>query len=178
MRSRSPGRRYMLSFGGVVVGTVLAWAAFLWMLPGVRVPPAADADAASRLAWVLRLMPLPAGLLLLQVGAVAAARLFTGAFDPLHDIGGRAQRIGQRVLSNTVEQTAIFVPALLGAAVLAGPGQLPLLVLASGLFVAARLLFWAGYLIDPMYRAASMAATLNINAGLVAFGVWRLISAG
>lgn len=175
---RSPGRRIMLTFGGVAVGTVLIWAAFLWMLPGVKVPAADAADTASRLARILRLMPLPAGLLLLQVGTVAVARLITGAFDPLRDTEGRAQRIGQRVLSNTVEQTVIFVPALIGAAVLAGPGHLPMLVLAPGLFVAARLLFWAGYLIDPMYRAAGMAATLNINVGLVVFGAWRLVGAG
>jgi uncharacterized MAPEG superfamily protein len=171
-------RRIFRSLAGAVVGTAFAWTAFFLLLPGAGHEPVPAAGVPDRLAGAAALLPWPAALLLAMVLSVSVGRLATGAFDPLRDPEGRILRVTQRVLTNTVEQTAIFVPALLAASVLAEAERLPALPLAAGLFVAGRLLFWAGYLAGPLNRAAGMVVTVNVNAGLLAYCLWRLAVAG
>lgn len=171
-------RRIYRSLAGAAVGTGFAWAAFFLLLPSALPGPVPATGAAERLAGAASLLPWPAALLLAMVLAVSFARLRTGAFDPLRDPEGRSLHVTQRVLANTVEQTAVFVPVLLAASVLAEAGHLPALPVATGLFVAGRLLFWAGYLAGPLNRAAGMVVTVNVNAGLIAYCLWRLVLAG
>lgn len=171
-------RRIFRSLAGAAVGTAFAWAAFFLLLPDAGPGSVPAAEAPGRLAGAAALLPWPAALLLVMVLATSFSRLATGAFDPLRDPEGRALRITGRVLTNTVEQTAIFVPALLAASVLAEAEHLPALPVATGLFVAGRLLFWAGYLAGPLNRAAGMVVTVNVNAGLLAYCLWRLAVAG
>ena len=90
------------------------------------------------------LLVWPALLLLVMVFAVALTRLATAAFDPLNDPENWFQRRAQRALTNSIEQTAIFVPALLAAAVLADSVDIRFAGVISALFCAARILFWAG----------------------------------
>lgn len=165
-------RRHFLTLAGIVAGTVLAWGAFFLFLPAAG--PAAETAPAERLARAAALLAWPALLVLAMIVAVALARFATGAFDPLKDAEGRFQRVTQRVLTNTVEQVAVFGPALLAASVLMEAGRLPALSVAAGLFVAGRLLFWAGYLLDPLHRSIGMVVTMNVNAGLLAYCLWRL----
>jgi len=42
-------------------------------------------------------------------------------------------------------------------------------------FVTARIAFWIGYRIHPLYRAFGMAATGYLNVGLVGFALWKAI---
>ena len=44
---------------------------------------------------------------------------------------------------------------------------------ATIVFVAARLAFWVGYRIHPLYRAFGMAATVYLNIGLLALALWK-----
>ena len=143
----------------------------LWLLPPLFAPPPGIADPGARMAFWGRLALWPALVLFLTVGGVLVARARSVALNPIDDAESRLHRISQRVLTNTVEQTLIFLPAL--AALVA---QMPLpdlgfARLVVALFVLGRLLFWAGYLIHPYARAPGMAVTLTVN--LVVLG-WAL----
>lgn len=163
-------RRYLFSFGGVVIGTVLAWK------PAVRVLAGGFRlrwECGDRLALAAGLLVWPALVLLVMVFAVALARLASAAFDPLNDPESGFQRRAQRALTNSVEQTTIFVPALLAAAVLADPADVRFAGVMTALFCAGRILFWAGYVVNAYYRAPGMIMTLNINIAVVAYAVYR-----
>ena len=43
-------------------------------------------------------------------------------------------------------------------------------------FVIARFAFWIGYRVRPIYRAPGMSATGYLNAGLMGYGIWRMIA--
>ncbi len=157
--------------GAAAVATL---ALFALLLPLVPVPEAVVAPV-DRVVLAMRLAAAPAALLWLMVAAVALSRVVGNAFNPLDDPEPRLYRVNQRVLANTVEQTVIFVPALLAAATLAPPDTIGALILATALFVAARLLFWAGYLIHPLARAPGMTATAMTNLGLLVYITVKII---
>ena len=43
------------------------------------------------------------------------------------------------------------------------------------MFVAARIAFWIGYRMHPLYRAPGMAATGFLNLGLLAAALWTAV---
>jgi uncharacterized MAPEG superfamily protein len=165
-------RRYLFSFAGVVVGTALAWGLLFAFWPAAS--PGVS-GAGDRLMLAAGLLVWPALLLLVMVFAVALTRLATAAFDPLKDQESSFQLRAQRALTNSVEQTAIFVPAMLAAAVLADPGDIRFAGVMTALFCAARGFFWGGYVINSLYRAPGMVMTLNINVAIVAYAVYRAV---
>jgi hypothetical protein len=42
-------------------------------------------------------------------------------------------------------------------------------------FVVARIAFWVGYRVHPLYRAFGMAATGYLNVGILAFALWNIL---
>jgi uncharacterized MAPEG superfamily protein len=165
-------RRYLFSFASIVVGTALAWGLLFVFWPAAS--PGVT-GAGDRLVLTAGLLVWPALMLLIMVSAVALTRLATAAFDPFKDEESSFQLRSQRALTNSVEQTAIFVPALLAAAVLADPGDIRFAGVMTALFCAARGLFWAGYVISSLYRAPGMIMTLNINVAVVVYAVYRAV---
>ena len=168
-------RRHLSSLAGVVIGTALAWGLLFafWPPAAPDVTGAGVQGAGERLVLAAGLLVWPALLLLVMVFTVAFTRFVTAAFDPLNDPESSFQRRAQRALTNSVEQTAIFAPALLSAAVLADPVDIRFAGVMTALYCAARGLFWAGYVINPLYRAPGMIMTLNINVAVVAYAVYR-----
>jgi uncharacterized MAPEG superfamily protein len=163
-------RRHLSSLAGVVIGTALAWGLLFAFWPPAA--PGVQGDG-ERLVLAAGLLVWPALLLLVMVFTVAFTRFVTAAFDPLNDPESSFQRRAQRALTNSVEQNAIFAPALLSAAVLADPVDIRFAGVMTALYCAARGLFWAGYVINPLYRAPGMIMTLNINVAVVAYAVYR-----
>jgi uncharacterized MAPEG superfamily protein len=163
-------RRHLSSLAGVVIGTALAWGLLFAFWPPAA--PGVQGDG-ERLVLAAGLLVWPALLLLVMVFTVAFTRFVTAAFDPLNDPESSFQRRAQRALTNSVEQTAIFAPALLSAAVLADPVDIRFAGVMTALYCAARGLFLAGYVINPLYRAPGMIMTLNINVAVVAYAVYR-----
>jgi len=155
--------------GAAFIATLIAIAV---LLPAMPVPDAAE-GAAGRLALWARLAVAPAALLLAAALSVSAARALGEAYDPIADPEPRLYRVLQRVLTNTVEQTAIFLPALAALAVVVAEAGLGAPVLLTGLFVAGRLAFAVGYLIHPYARAPGMTMTVTVNLVTVAWAVVR-----
>ena len=98
----------------------------------------------------------------------------TCAVDPLAGRVDAWLQVNQRALTNTVEQLAGFVPALLALAAGVASGWMRFVVAAGLVFALARLVFWAGYLLGPLARAPGMAATFAINVSTMvgAILVW------
>lgn len=172
-RSRRVVRGAIVLNGGAAI---LGWALFLVLLVMMAGPAAAPESAADRLVVAVRLLVWPSALLLMMVVAVAMARVRTRAFNPIDDEESRTYRIRQRVLSNSVEQTAIFVPAFLALAVALPSSHIGVLSLAVGFFAAGRALFWIGYERHPYFRAPGMSVTFNVNAGMALYLLYALIA--
>lgn len=141
---------------------------------------AIEAFLLSRLFADVSLAPLVAGFAALLPGAVVLAamvlaqmglRFVSGAIDPASVEDPRALKLGQRVITNTVEQTLLFAPALLALAVLEA-ARAGTLVALGLVFALSRLLFWAGYAIHPLGRAPGMGATATVVLGTLAWALW------
>lgn len=160
-------RAALLAAAGVLAA-ILTWLVLvpLVALDGITGSPAA------RLSYAAAAL-LPAGAVLAAIiAAQMAARFAAGAFDPLAGNDTEFLARNQRVLTNTVEQTVLFAPALLALAT-AVPGAALAQVLALGpVFALARLAFWAGYLVSPVARAPGMAATFAVAASTLVAAAW------
>jgi uncharacterized membrane protein YecN with MAPEG domain len=151
-----------------MAGGLLVWRLLLGLMP----PDDGSANIALRLARALEAL-LPAGFVLAgMIAAQMAARFAGGVFDPQAGRESRFLRVNQRVISNTVEQMAVFVPALLGLAAAAPQGAMPGVLALGGSFAFARLVFWGGYLASPLARAPGMAATALVTMSTLVAAAW------
>ncbi|WP_448189246.1 MAPEG family protein [Azospirillum sp. sgz301742] len=166
-------RLFVTAAGANLVSAAVTVALIFLLLPLFPAPEGVVALQA-RLALAARLSVWPALVLFAMVAGVMAVRGRTRAFNPIEDTESRAYRVVQRVLSNSVEQTVIFLPALLALSTLLPVPDLGILPLATALFVVGRLLFWAGYAVHPYARAPGMAMTFTVN--LVVLG-WAVLLA-
>ena len=164
---RSRGLNLLLGSAGVVAAA-LAWRA----LSGAVAADAGWSSMAARLGTAsLALLPSVAALWLM-VAVQMAARLVSGATDPVRGQDGLFLRVNQRAIGNTVEQMTIFVPALLALAAGVPGGRMPEVIALALTFAAARMVFWLGYLARPVLRAPGMAASFACaSAALIAAGI-------
>lgn len=151
----------LLSVGGSGIGLGVAAALFValdWLLP-----PIAAATTAERVgAAALALLPGVA-VLVLMIGVQILTRFATGTFDPTAGSDGPALVRNQRAITNTVEQLAVFAPAMLALAAAGAPMRG---VAALGIvFAVARAAFWIGYAVHPLARSPGMAATGACSLG-------------
>ena len=132
-------------------------------------------DLGGRLAFALQANALAALPLLLSIMVVGNNRFFTKAIDPTLQKEDAATRINARVVDNTVQQFALFFTATAALSVSLAEPHLPIIPAAAIVFVAARIAFWIGYRIHPLYRAPGMAATGFLNLGLLAVALWKTL---
>ena len=161
----------VLSLIGAAGLAVILWGLLAWLdgWPG-PIP-----DAGERIQLALKLAVGPVAFLVVVVQTVALCRLLTGAVDPLDDDAPRWRRVDMRVLSNTVEQTLIFLPLFLATAIVIRADEsawLPALAMA---FVLGRIVFWIGYRQSTLSRAPGMSTAFYINLGMLGFVVARFL---
>ncbi len=150
---------------GVVVA-VLAW----WLLAAVA--PEAPAGVAPHIALALAALLPSVALLMAMILAQSSMRAVTGAIDPLAGTDSAFLRTNQRVISNTIKQSAVFVPALLALAAGAPAARMAPIVALAWVFALARLVFWIGYLAGARLRAPGMAATFVVNVATLVAAAW------
>jgi hypothetical protein len=167
-------RRLIATAAGVNLASAAVTLALMFLLLPLFPAPEGVVALQARLALAARLSVWPALVLFAMVVGVMAVRGRFQAFNPIEDGESRAYRVAQRVLSNTVEQTLVFLPSLLALSTLLPVPSLGVLSLATALFVVGRLLFWAGYAVHPYARAPGMAMTFTVN--LVVLG-WAVLLA-
>jgi hypothetical protein len=132
----------------------------------------ADATAGERLAYAVQWIALATLPLVLAIGSVGNARFSSEAINPLAGKENPATAVNCRVVGNTVEQFLLFSAASLAVAAGARGDQLGVAAAAAIVFVVARLAFWIGYRIWPVYRAAGFASTFYLNIVLLGYALW------
>jgi hypothetical protein len=167
IRDRRPTLQ-AVAVGAVSWAIVFGAAWTLW-------PTAPLVQPADRVAYALQLSAAPAILMLLMT--CACLRLFDTprAEDPLLAAESERFKINQRVFTNTVEQSWLFVPLVLALASRLSPGQLKLLPIAVSVWCAGRVMFWVGYHVAPHWRAPGFDWTFNTSCLLAGWFLYSLI---
>jgi hypothetical protein len=152
---------------------VAAMAVAMWLLSTRLLPAPAGIDSVGdRLGYALRWAALAALPFLAMIVAIGNARALGPAIDPTLGLESKAMIVNGRVADNTLQQYVLFLAGALALAASLTPARLPVIAAAAIVFVAARLAFWIGYRIDPLYRAFGFAATAYLNFGLLAAALW------
>ena len=161
------GLSFLLGCCGAVVA-FLGWLALIPLFP----PDPAASSMGVRLGQACAALLPAATVLALMILAQMATRFLLGVFDPLAGRETRTLLLGQRILTNTVEQMAVFVPALLALAAAVAAPQMPAVLALGPVFALGRIVFWAGYLAAPVLRAPGMAGTIVTATGTLAAAFW------
>lgn len=154
--------------GSGVLTMVLA----MWLLAGMLPVPAGLETAGDRLAYALRWAAFAALPLFAMIVAIGNARALGPAIDPTLGVEDKATIVNGRVADNTLQQFALFLAGSLGLAASLPPRDMTVLGAAAIVFVGARIAFWIGYRIHPLYRAFGFAATAYLNLGLLLAALW------
>jgi uncharacterized MAPEG superfamily protein len=144
----------------------------VWLLYSVLPAPLGVPAPLDGVAYALLWLPLAALPLLAMIVTVGNARAMGPAIDPTLGNEDQAMQVNIRVAQNTLEQFALFSAGALGLAAGIDPANVKVVGAATIVFVAARIAFWVGYRIHPLYRAAGFAATAYLNMGLLAAALW------
>lgn len=121
------------------------------------------ASPVDRLLLALQLAAGPAFVMMTMLQGLWRVGDTVGAeADPLGGLESRRFKINQRVFANTLEQTLIFVPMLVAVGIRCDPAHVWLLPVLVGLWCVGRWLFWAGYQIEPVWRAIGMDWTSGV----------------
>lgn len=158
----------------VATGALSGVAAMLlstWLLYAVLPSPGVTSRSDAVL-YALRWLPFAALPLLAMIVTVGNARAMGPAIDPTLGNENQAMQIDIRVAGNTLEQFVLFTAGSLGLAASVEPAYLRVVGAAAIVFVAARIAFWIGYRIHPLYRAAGFAGTAYLNIGLLGGALW------
>ena len=156
-----------------VLTMVAAVTAIFWLWPSNPLL----ADIPMRLGYTLQANAFAVIPLLLGLLVVANARFLGDAIDPLQK-ENTAIQINGRVVDNTLQQFVLFLVATTALSANATSAQMRLIPAATIVFVFARMAFWIGYRIHPLYRAFGMGATGYLNVGLLAFAIWKAMGFG
>jgi hypothetical protein len=154
---------------------IAATALAIWLLTSLPPPPAGVETLADRLACAARWLAFAALPLFAMVAAVGNARFAGGAIDPTLGTEDRKLLVDGRVADNTTQQTLLLACGLLGLAASLPPEWMGLVRAAAIWFVLARIAFWIGYRIHPLYRAFGFASTAYLNFGLLLAAVWLAV---
>lgn len=156
MASEVAAQRRTLMLAGLVALPVAVgvWCALYFLLPPI---PGMD-EPYDRLIHALNWCGIAVLLTFLTgINAVAHERLFTPAIDPLAGRETRRLRINARYLQHTLEQLALFVPALLLLSQYMADGhQMRAVVATAVVWMLARFAFWVGYHVSPSLRTPGL----------------------
>ena len=131
-------------------------------------PAITDIDTViDRLVFTLKLNVFAVIPLFVAVAAVGNGRFLSDAIDPLRHVENRAMEINGRVIDNTLQQNFVFLIGTLALSSYLTSDTIKLIPVLVVVFVLARIVFWVGYRIHPLYRAPGMAATSYMNLGIL-----------
>jgi len=132
-------------------------------------------DLAGRLAYALRAAAFAVLPLLAGIVAVGNGRFLSEAIDPTLHKESQAMEVNGRVADNTLQQFLIYLVGTLALSAGLTADEMRAIPAAAIVFVVARIAFWIGYRIHPLYRAFGFAATMYLNFGILAFAFWTML---
>jgi hypothetical protein len=160
----------------VAVGALLGVATMVFAVGALSmvIPPPDIATLAERITFALRVNILAVLPLFVMIVSVGNSRFLSSAINPLNHKETSGQEIDGRVADNTLQQNFIFLVGTLGLSTVLSTEWLQALVALAVVFVCARIAFWVGYRIHPLYRAFGMAATGYMNLGILFYTLYAM----
>jgi hypothetical protein len=155
---------------GVLTMVLSVWLLSLW-LP----PPRVVLTLGDRIAYALRINVvalLPFFIMLISIGN---SRFLSDAIDPTRRAESQRMEIDGRVADNTMQQNFVFAVASLGLATILSPERLQVIWACAIVYMMARVVFWIGYRVHPLFRAPGMAATAYLNLGMILYVVYSIV---
>lgn len=131
-----------------------------------------EATAGERLAFALRWIAVGALPLVLMIASVGNERFGSEAIDPTAGKESRAMIVNGRACDNTMQQYLLFIVANLALTASLSGDRMGVIPAAAITFLIARFVFWIGYRIRPLYRAAGFSSTFYLNIVLLGYAIW------
>ncbi len=101
------------------------------------------------------------------------------AWNPLNPDTENKMKVWTNILTNTVEQTLLFVPAtLILSTYLSGKGQMLAIPVLVIMFAIGRAVFAMGYLASPLYRGPGFFMTVSTNLLSLVLGSYHAWTSG
>jgi hypothetical protein len=153
---------------------IVAMIVAVWLLTMAFPAPRIQDAIGPRLAYALGanvFALVPFFVMLITVGN---KRFLSDAIDPTRHAESPAMEIDGRVADNTLQQNFVFAVASLALATLVPLRSLQVVWACAVWFVIARCVFWAGYRINPLYRAPGMSGTAYMNLFMILYVLYRL----
>ena len=147
----------------------------VWALTNVLPVPQIADSVGERLAYALRANVVALLPLFIMIITVANSRFLSEAIDPTRRAESVSMQIDGRVVDNTLQQNFVFVIASLALSTTVPLYYLQVVWACVIVFVTARLVFWLGYRLNPLYRAPGMSATAYLNLGMILFLLFHLL---
>jgi len=147
---------------------VAGMALSVWALTLVLPPPGIE-TVAERLAYALQINVVALVPFFAMLITIGNSRFLSEAIDPTRHAEDPAQLIDGRVADNTLQQNFVFAMASLALATVLKPGQMQVLWACAIVYCLARLVFWLGYRLHPLWRAPGMSATAYLNLGMILY---------
>ena len=156
-----------------IVGMVL----LVWGLSSVIEPPRLADTPAERIAYALPWAVVAILPYFAMVVAVGNARFLSEAIDPTLGKESQSMIVNGRVADNTLQQFVLFLVGMLGLAVTLPIERLSIVAAVAITFVIARVIFWIGYRIKPVYRAPGFSSVAYMNLGMLLATLWLWLKA-
>ena len=148
---------------------VAAMAVSVWILTKILPTPVIEDALAERLAYALRANAVALVPFFIMLITVANSRFLSEAIDPTRRAESRSMEIDGRVADNTLQQNFVFAVASLALSTVVALQYLQVVWACAIIFIVARVVFWLGYRLNPLYRAPGMAATAYMNLGMILY---------
>ena len=164
-RGQQDPKEFFASLWYTVPGTLaLVYATYTWIWPTYAGP----STLAGRISFSLQcaffaFLPTVATAL-----TVVFKRLADGIYDPLRGYESRQIRIHGRTLDNNILHFVWFAICSLALSTRLENAEMRILPILTGVFIAARFVYWWGFNTGvPVRRAPGAQITLTVNIGLI-----------
>ena len=151
---------------------VITMVLLVWLLSSTIETPSVGESAGDRIAYALRWLVIAVLPLVAMLATVGNSRFLGEAIDPTLGRENQKMVVDGRVADNTLQQFVVFAIGLVALSVNLPPASLSVIPAAAITFVIARLVFWGGYRVDPLYRAPGFSSTFYLNAGMLIASLW------
>jgi len=153
-----------------IIGMII----LVWALSSMIHAPFIDDEAGARLTYALKWAVVAAVPFFAMLVTVGNARFMSEAIDPTRNKDDPRMLVTGRVADNTLQQLVLFVIGLLALSVSMPFDKMSFIPALSITFVIARIIFWIGYSINPLYRAPgfSSVAYMNLFMFVAVFWLW------
>lgn len=161
--------------GSFLFSAAVLYGGFYWC---DCIPVPELSDFGDKMTYYIRCCVFPCGVILtFAVMAVANKRGTSCAANPL---AGNEDLVltEKNILTNTVEQTLLFLLITLTLTTYLDPAEMKIIPLYSLLWIIGRVLFNIGYRIHPKYRSLGMLISLVTTAFFIAVTGYLMCTRG